>query len=298
MNRIANVPTDRESTLLNIPRFEQALKIEVFSAPLNKEIVYGGSEDYTKRLTLYLVKERPDAIQNHFHAIVNLQAFFGSNYFCPHCRKAYNNVNSHSCKATCIVCQSRNCEVDERTQKLCTDCNLQCRSAKCFKRHKTDQKYTKGKRRGQIKAPANCSKVWKCPRCYHVLSRSKRDITLHTCGEYQCSSCQQYIPHDQEHMCFVRMKEPKVTNGQFLFADFETVQSSGTHVVNYAVCQSSCDNCHRKELGPLSVCRECGSRCEKCGKRDKETQKFDCPPCEEGTCGRRERIFFWPNDTL
>lgn len=60
------------------------------------------------------------------------------------------------------------------------------------------------------------------------------------------------------------------------------------HKVNFAVLQTSCHACEKKELKKDSTCDECGARCNKCSKMKKS--KFVGPPCP-GTCGHREQIF-------
>lgn len=40
-----------------------------------------------------------------------------------------------------------------------------------------------------------------------------------------------------EHRCYLKLKTPKTANDKLIFFDFETDQSTGEHLVNYAVMQ-------------------------------------------------------------
>ena len=60
------------------------------------------------------------------------------------------------------------------------------------------------------------------------------------------------------------------------------------HVPNFVVCHSVCDLCRDLPVCVDSVCRQCGSRCDACGKQSKDG-RFTQAPCE--TCGKREMVF-------
>lgn len=61
LHALANVPTNRPCSLLDIPNFEKALNVEVdvLSSAHNNATIYKASGAYPKRIYLYLVKERP-----------------------------------------------------------------------------------------------------------------------------------------------------------------------------------------------------------------------------------------------
>ena len=149
----------------------------------------------------------------------------------------------------------------------------------------------------------------------------------HTCGEYQCSSCQQYVLRG--HRCYMRATpyKPKL-NSNFISFDFECSQDEistyhegyapsekeckncqpdkkctscrkcqncktawcgrTTHRPNYVVAQSVCKYCIDSEVTAESKCYHCGPRCEECTKpKDGEDAEGPCPD----TCGFRQVIF-------
>lgn len=59
---------------------------------------------------------------------------------------------------------------------------------------------------------------------------------LHRCGTAKCPSCDQYVV-TADHLCYLRQVDPKDPSEKLIFFDFETDQSSGTHLVNFAVAQ-------------------------------------------------------------
>ena len=59
---------------------------------------------------------------------------------------------------------------------------------------------------------------------------------MHRCGTAKCPSCLQYVEL-ASHRCHLRQVSPKDPSKKLIFFDFETDQSSGTHVVNFAVAQ-------------------------------------------------------------
>jgi hypothetical protein len=60
------------------------------------------------------------------------------------------------------------------------------------------------------------------------------------------------------------------------------------HKVNLAVLHRSCHICEDIQLTPESKCNNCGTRCEICGKKEKN--EYVLPPCSD-SCGFRELIF-------
>lgn len=64
----------------------------------------------------------------------------------------------------------------------------------------------------------------KCSKCSHV------------CGLDLCLSCKKFVRHN-DHRCFFNKIPPQPANSKLLFFDFETDQSTGWHLVNFAVAQ-------------------------------------------------------------
>lgn len=59
---------------------------------------------------------------------------------------------------------------------------------------------------------------------------------MHRCWTSKCPSCDQYVDAI-DHRCFLRVVSPKNPSDRLIFFDFETDQSSGEHLVNFAVAQ-------------------------------------------------------------
>lgn len=51
-----------------------------------------------------------------------------------------------------------------------------------------------------------------------------------------CPSCRNFVIAE-EHTCFLKKVDPKKPSDFLIFFDFETDQSSGEHVINFAVAQ-------------------------------------------------------------
>lgn len=62
------------------------------------------------------------------------------------------------------------------------------------------------------------------------------------------------------------------------------------HRPNLVVAQKVCEKCIDQVFIPGSRCDNCGTRCRKCDKIDKEEKTFVNFPCEN-TCGFRETVF-------
>ena len=147
---LAQIPTDRPCTLLDIPNFERALDIQVvvFAAHLGNKVIYQG-DDKQRRIYLYYQQDI-----EHFDSVTNIQDLLSVNYFCHKCLKGYTSRLNHSCSVTCRVCQSNEC--NESSPRKCNDCNMICRSSQFVERH---LKY--------------CKLFWRCPKCKMVLDLKK-----------------------------------------------------------------------------------------------------------------------------
>lgn len=78
--------------------------------------------------------------------------------------------------------------------------------------------------------------MYQCRECCKVVLRRKCKRENHKCGAVTCPSCkEQVIPLD--HQCFLKRVDHKLPSDKLIFFDFETDQSSGEHVVNFAVAQ-------------------------------------------------------------
>lgn len=78
--------------------------------------------------------------------------------------------------------------------------------------------------------------MYQCRECCKVILRRKCPKENHRCGTIHCISCNKWVIAS-EHLCFMREEASKVSSNKLIFFDFETDQSSGTHVVNFALAQ-------------------------------------------------------------
>ena len=317
----AGVPMDRPTHLTEIHKFEEYLKIQivVVSGNMGNVIVYKGNAVRDSKIFVYLKDE-------HFHSIIDINAFFVRQKLCKFCLDLYNYRKKHACQYVCRTCCSEMCVYDD-TSITCKECNMRCRNAACYIRHKQEREYSVGERRGKPQLSL-CDTFYRCSQCTKVLDRTKRDIESHQCGEVLCMCCGDYVMDD--HKCYYRIKPPLKQSSRFLYYDYESSQSQihtcdtgyksnpkhgctectegyscppcrkcvnckkpycgqEQHLPVFLVCQTACDQCKNDECTPEATCDKCGNRCPMCDKRQGDA--FVKPPCPNGTCGIREQIF-------
>src|SRR5437868_2518205 len=151
----------------------------------------------------------------HFHLISNIRGFFACHYYCTTCDKKYSEKFRHDCPTHCRRCFRNNCEKSNNTV-LCPKCNRVCRTIDCLEHHK-----------------AICYQFWFCSQCYTEFKRSEIDISKHICGTTKCKGCEKY--ENEDHRCYMQNIAAKETKNGYIYFDFETDQSTGIHIVNYAV---------------------------------------------------------------
>lgn len=154
-----------------------------------------------------------------------MNKFCGTKFYCESCEKPFHDITDHVCQKRCFICFRTNCIVDFPFR--CHDCDRLCQSRDCFDFHKS----ISGKKKISL-----CDEIYQCRDCSKVIKRRKRPMDLHRCGEVFCKSCKTYV-YSEEHRCFLSIIKAKTPSTNLLFFDFETDQSSGEHVVNFAVCQ-------------------------------------------------------------
>ncbi len=322
LSQLAGVPLDRPASLSDLETFEEVLgvRVMVVSARLGTKFVTTANTDERPCIYIYLVDD------DHFHAITSITGFFSAHYFCEKCLKHYDHREVHQCDTSCIVCKRELCPKTENPVK-CKECNMDCRSEECFKEHQKVPVAKKGQHKGKPSGLSQCRKWWKCPTCYKVLRTDRRNIDEHQCGEYLCSSCEQYVM--EGHLCYLRATRAKEhDNPKFIYFDFECSQDEvlvceegykplritnckdcqsqqvctshskcqncktswcgkATHRPNLVVAHTVCPQCIDKPLTPQSVCKQCGTRCDECDNSDGEKDEGPCP----GKCGFREVTF-------
>ncbi|GFU58563.1 uncharacterized protein TNCV_4068761 [Trichonephila clavipes] len=144
--------------------------------------------------------------------------FYGSNFFCEECFKPFDHIENHHCTTICHVCRSPSCQIGE--SKRCSDCDRNTRSDFCFKAHKEN---------------GLCDKLYQCRKCCKVILRKVCSKSQHRCEEKRCPSCKKTV--SESHMCYLQKEPAKKCNEKLIFFDFETDQTTGEHVVNFAVAQ-------------------------------------------------------------
>ncbi|XP_054711137.1 uncharacterized protein LOC129220730 [Uloborus diversus] len=204
-------------TFTEIVKFEEHLdtQIVVISADNLNKVSYKGPSR-KQRINLYLHDE-------HFEVIKNLKGFYASNFYCEICEKPYDHRQNHQCPDACRICFRRGCV--EQHPMRCPDCDRMCKSEECFNAHKARN----GKQQYSM-----CDLIYQCPKCCKIIQRKDCARDSHICGTIKCVSCDQQVK-PEEHLCYLRTVEPKAKSDRLIYFDFETDQSSGEHVVNFAV---------------------------------------------------------------
>ena len=253
----ANVEiNDYGNDLSDVETFAKHLGIEIniIDAEQFNSIIYTANKDSEDKI--YLLKTR-----NHFDVIKSLTAFYDSPYYCHECKKTYTKRDKHKCPSKCLSCftytKDTKCEGKEI---ICKKCNRKFFGKRCFKNH------LKNRSKGEDKTDIVCDTVKKCNDCSRIITG--KYVNCHKCGYSECTNCGKYVSKD--HKCFmkkIKAKGGNCTSGKevpcknndsirkadwcyscrtftekYIFYDFETVQSTGTHVVNLAVSKDFEDN--------------------------------------------------------
>lgn len=205
--------------------------IIVVDAQRNMEIVYRtlntlepGQEHYVW-FTLVLRNNHYDAAPR-IHKIMH-----GQKNFCYCCFKTYNNKHVCDVAHKCILCDhptDHTLEGHLHDNIFCQMCFRNFSGPECFNYHKETKV---------------CEKTWKCQKCLVVFQRPKKPNAKpckgfntpekHVCHDIWCMNCYDYA--SKHHECFVKPLKAQKLYEKYVFADFETDQSSGEHVVNLAV---------------------------------------------------------------
>lgn len=78
--------------------------------------------------------------------------------------------------------------------------------------------------------------MYQCRKCCKVIKRKVCPREYHRCGTVKCPSCSKFVVAS-EHTCYLSIVSPKPPSDKLIFFDFETDQSTGEHLVNFAVAQ-------------------------------------------------------------
>ncbi len=216
----AGLPLDRPVALWQTDQLAQAAKCQILVVcPEKFNKISHVSKDYSidstrpKKVYLYYAG-------GHCDAIVNICGFMGGAHYCFSCEKAFNDRFGHSCNVHCPVCGDKDCQWRTGTMDTiqCGSCNLTCRSAGCYRRHKADILYEEDhKRAGEVKRKAACGRRYKCLECNVTFLASQRPQSEHVCGQHICLSCGRWV--DDLHHCFMQRGKSKGHSGKYVFFD-------------------------------------------------------------------------------
>ena len=194
---MADVSLDVPATLNDIPKFEAALDVRicVVSSALGNKFMRVPPPDSLQNPLLYVYHVQQGANDiGHFHAISSITGVLKLPYFCQTCLKGYAHREKHACETYCIVCKTDDCLVTDESMS-CRLCHMTCRSLACFARHNM-----MSLERVVNKRQSLCQKWHRCKTCFKVFKTSDRPVKDHTCGEWCCSTCSQYVVG--QHLCY------------------------------------------------------------------------------------------------
>ncbi|XP_069107303.1 uncharacterized protein [Argopecten irradians] len=245
----AGVRLEASCGIPEIKQFERHLDVQiiVLSGSRFGEVEYRGSHQKTRKLFLL-------RMDSHFHAVVNVQGFYGNKYFCMECLKAHGQ-RWHKCTiAKCRTCSRQECKTDQDSA-ICSDCNVVCKNSECFQLHKKApfNKYNK------CVGKSFCETFWKCPLCTRLFQRKDVSPDSHSCEDRKCVNCQQI--HTGDHQCFIEKRNVNPPGYNYIFFDFECIQETGFHIPNLCVAQKTCKVCIDRPInGDNQHCDGCGIR--------------------------------------
>lgn len=321
------LPEDRPIRINELYIFEEYLGVQivVISGDLLNQVTYKGGISSQNRIYLYHARGHFTSIVK-VDSLIPAKKLCKFCFEWYSSRSLF-----HSCKGTCGVCFRQGCIHVETQIRSCKDCNRTVRSDACMLAHKMAPVYKVGKKKGEVKALSPCDNFFMCPTCTRLVNRSKRPTEKHKCGEHFCKQCETYVDDDHycyyrikkqkqisnkylffDYECTQDCRVPCSAPGceyepnpqpgcldcpveGFCSACRRCIHCLRSYCGAYQftpnlVCsQTSCDSCEDDEWSNDAECWQCGHRCESCFVHDHEGVLK--PPCRNGLCGRRQRIF-------
>ncbi|MEY3187308.1 MAG: hypothetical protein RL675_1135, partial [Bacteroidota bacterium] len=210
-------------TLEDVQLFQDYLKCNIIVMNISNDVIFANIT-YQRERDIYVFYH-----DEHYDLITKVGAFIGKNVWCEKCLKGFK--------------KHVNCPMDEEKKEEewvnCKSCNRN------FAHGSTYQEHLK-----------KCGETIKCNKCNHVYD-NKKLLKLgmeHICGHDFCKNCMKY-EDVYKHKCYIQKVDlkPKIEN--VMYVDFETMQETGTHVVNLAVVYKSKltdydrENCHIEKRG-------------------------------------------------
>ena len=246
----AGLPVDRVCSFDDIKNFERYLNVQIVI--VNEEDNYAcQTYGYPFEKKIYILYRK----NNHFDAITKIHSFLSNSYFCEKCLCGHNDKKKHVCyRSSCTLCFSISCKFVEAHE--CDDCHRVCHSRACYDAHRK-KGYDVTKRK---ETPSTCESVYKCLLCDGIFKQSEVPKAEHDCESTYCKNCKCQVV-TKDHQCFQLAKEPNAVSSKYIFFDFECRQETGTHIVNYAVAQKTCEKCIDRILNEDNLmCSSCGIR--------------------------------------
>lgn len=248
LSAAAGIETTTPTDFADLTQLAQALSarnggeahIQVFSASNEMNLLYSTApegivaDNFDSILWFDLILD-----EDHYTPVMKIHRLLcNQRNFCYRCKKTYHKT--HVCAARCSMCHHDTdhfklfqLEKEGPEWRQCEHCWRKFYTQECFDNHKQT---------------GLCDKLWKCLECNKTFTRRTQgdkvlqlsekclDPEEHNCGLQWCQNCVTWVT--ERHQCFMKVTKPKKPHEQFLFADFEATQDTGTHIVNLAVTQT------------------------------------------------------------
>ncbi|MEO5355451.1 MAG: DNA polymerase, partial [Magnetococcus sp. XQGC-1] len=240
---LTGIDIDTKTSDVDIEKIADNLKLcikIVSNEGFGIDRIFGNKENPSiylleRKLRSCFDKSSPEFVSRftyHLDAIIDMKVLKKARHYCTFCDVATHYIESHRCadiakEKWCYACYDRTCsnqsEGDGPYASNCSKCGIVCRNIACAERHK---------------ALKLCGTFF-CSKCSRRLQ--KKEITP---GEYQstfealalhscwitCHLCGREKKENEIHKCFMLRQPFRDISSKLLFLDFETDQSSGTHV--------------------------------------------------------------------
>jgi G:T-mismatch repair DNA endonuclease (very short patch repair protein) len=256
-----NIDVSNGATIESMKKTQEAVKDNfrfiIFSDRSGKSLLYTPDEPANSSVVdIYMHYENNHII---FIRPDKLQAVFGYNYYCVHCRTGFSRkFDHHKCEYRCSRCyRNSRCTGDD---VKCNDCNRFFFGDDCLAIHKADN---------------ICKSIRMCENCSLI---TRRNIT-HECFKVFCGTClcRREIPHKCFIPCLKEDKDVKKTEKVlYVYYDFESRQEDEIeghvgrfrHSPNLCVAFQKCFRCPS-----ITRIEEINDNCSHCGIRKHIFQK-------------------------
>ena len=204
--------------------------VAAFAQHLNRRIVVVDFETIHLGSRDLLVDANPTAPgtplclflkDSHYQYVTSMAALYGYDGYCWTCLMPLSCPRDHRCKTGkkdfCKRCQSSECQTVPNSWRTCTSCNLEFRNSECARIHLEN---------------GTCQRRRLCENCNALVVAGK---SRHECWTRDCATCG--VRHDTRaaHECFMQPSGVKLGENRVrIYYDFESMQETGCHIVNFA----------------------------------------------------------------